>query len=144
MLFKESQESYSKKNQNVLFFIFSFGSNANTNRVILFYEQWQVCCIGSILSFFRSSNSIFQSYNVYNHTIPGKAKPSNRLNIRQLPFSISEKNAHDQFQRTICGRAGVEPATPGSAVRLALDARRLSWNVYMSRRMAIAPSEDTD
>ena len=35
----------------------------------------------------------------------------------------------------ICGRARVEPATPGSAVRLALDARRLSRNVYMNRRM---------
>ena len=31
-------------------------------------------------------------------------------------FTISEKNAHDQFEQTICGRAGVEPATPGSAV----------------------------
>ena len=45
------------------------------------------------------------------------------------------KNSHDQFQRTICGRAGVEPATPGFAVRLSLDARRLSCNVYISRRM---------
>ena len=45
-LFKESQESYSKKNQNVFFFFFFFFvvvvflvSNANTNRVILFNEQ---------------------------------------------------------------------------------------------------------
>ena len=38
---------------------------------------------------------------------------------------------YDQFQQTICGRTGVEPATSGSAVRLALDARdsaaRYTW-----------------
>ena len=44
---------------------------------------------------------------------------------------ISEKNVHVQFQQTICGRSVVEPATSGSAVRLALDARdsaaRYTW-----------------
>ena len=44
---------------------------------------------------------------------------------------LSVKNAHDQSQRKICGRAGVEPVTPGFAVRLALVARRLSCNVQM-------------
>ena len=38
---------------------------------------------------------------------------------------------HDKFQQTTCGRAGVEPATSGSAVRLAVDARdsaaRFTW-----------------
>ena len=62
-LFKESQESYSKKNQNVSFFLFflffSFlVSNANANRVILFYEQWQVCN-GSVLRFFAIATVYF-------------------------------------------------------------------------------------
>ena len=35
----------------------------------------------------------------------------------------------------MCGWAGVEPATPGFAVRLALNARRLSCNVYINRHM---------
>ena len=48
---------------------------------------------------------------------------ADRLNIWQLLFFYQWKNGHDQFQQTICGRAGVEPATPGSAVRLGLDAR---------------------
>ena len=64
-LFKGSQESYSTKNQDVFLIFFSFSffylfmyfffsflvSNANTNRVILSDEQWQVC-IGSVLRFF--------------------------------------------------------------------------------------------
>ena len=41
----------------------------------------------------------------------------------QESYSKKNQNVHDQFQQTICRRAGVEPATPGSAVRLALDAR---------------------
>ena len=49
----------------------------------------------------------------------------------QESYSKKNQNVHDQFQQTICGRAGVEPATPGSAVRLALDARdsaaRYTW-----------------
>ena len=71
-LFKESQESYSKKNQNVLFFYFFFFfcfffflllflflvSNANTNRLIIFYEQCQVCN-GSVLRFFAVATVYF-------------------------------------------------------------------------------------
>ena len=107
-LFKERQESYSKKNQNVVFFFFlSFF-------IIIIFEV------------FRRSNSIFQSQYVCSHTIWAV-----RLNIWQLPFSIREENVHNQFQQTICDRAGVEPATSGSAVRLAVDARdsaaRYTW-----------------
>ena len=45
------------------------------------------------------------------------------------------KNAHDQSQRKICGRAVVEPVTPGFTVRHAVVARRLSCNVSMSLLM---------
>ena len=48
---------------------------------------------------------------------------------------LSVKNAHDQSQRKICGRAGVKPVTPWFSDRLAVVARRLSCNVYMSRPM---------
>ena len=86
---------------------------------------------------FCRSNSIFQLYYVCNHTNPGQALPSNRLNVWQLPFSISEKCACSVSTNYMWpGRAGVEPATPGSAVRLAVDDSRLSCNVNMSRRMA--------
>ena len=52
--------------------------------------QW-VCFEG-----FRRCKSIFQSSYVCNHTIPGHA---DRLNIWQLPFSISEKIRMINFKR---------------------------------------------
>ena len=52
-LFKESQESF--------FFFLFLVSNANTNRVILFYEQRQVCN-GSVLRFLAVA-TVYFSHN---------------------------------------------------------------------------------